>query len=236
LVSFWLTWATNLSAQIINSQLIRYLEQLKNNNFAYKEFFQPTLKLYFMSQSNNLVKKLKKGDIQAFNKLFEAYSPRLYAFGLKYLKYPADAEELVQDVFLKIWRSRKRLDEERSFQAYIFTITYNQIKDYFKYKAVFMDIEDEELPDKADYSTEETIAYYSVYEKIIALLDQLPEKKKRIFHLSRFEGKSAKEIAAIIGVSPKTVDNQVSEVIGYLRKSLRDAGFLQWLFFYLFLM
>jgi len=189
-----------------------------------------------MSKSNNLVKHLKNGDIQAFNQLFDSYAPRLYAFGLKYLKYPADAEELVQDVFLKIWRSRKRLDEERSFQGYIFTIAYNQIKDYFKYKAVFMDIEDEELPDKADYSTEETLAYYSVYEYIAELLDCLPEKKQRIFHLSRFEGKSAKEIAALMGVSPKTVDNQISEVIGYLKEKLKSANLLSWLFFYLFMM
>ena len=189
-----------------------------------------------MPKSNILVKQLKRGDIQAFNELFESYAPRLYAFGLKYFKYPADGEELVQDVFIKIWRNRQKIDEEKNFQAYIFTIAYNQIKDYFKYKSVYMDIEDEYLPDNADYSTEEEITYHSVYEHISALLDRLPEKKRKIFHLSRFEGKTSKEIAALVGVTPKTVDNQVSEVIGYLKEQLHNAGLLSWLFFYLFIM
>jgi RNA polymerase sigma-70 factor (ECF subfamily) len=188
-----------------------------------------------MPKSNNLVKQLKNGNVQAFNQLFESYGPRLYAFGLKYLRDPVDAEELVQDVFLKIWRSHQRIDEEKNFQAYIFTIAYNQIRDYFKYKSVYIDIEDEDFPGKADHSTEEKITYRSVYEHFSAFLDRLPEKKRKIFHLSRFEGKTSKEIAALVGVTPKTVDNQISEVIGYLKEQLHNAGLLSWLFFYFFI-
>lgn len=189
-----------------------------------------------MTQDAKMVKDLRGGDIQAFNQLFEAYSSRLYAFGIKYLKSEADAEELVQDVFLKIWRNREKLQEDKCFQAYLFTIAYNQIKEYFQYKGVFLNVaEEKQEAGSVDNSTEAGISYRSVLEHINALLQQLPEKKQKIFQLSRFEGKSAKEIAVQLGISSKTVDNQVSEVMGFLREQLRGAGPLIWLFFYLFI-
>ncbi|PWD98869.1 RNA polymerase sigma factor [Marinilabilia rubra] len=188
-----------------------------------------------MTQVHAHVKKLKGGSMEAFNQLFEAYSHRIYGFGLKYLKSEADAEELVQDVFLKLWRNRQKLKEEESFHSYLFTIAFNQIKDYFRYKGIYLDVEDNSLIGTSDNSTEMTITYRSVLEQVSTLLEKLPQKKKEIFRLSRFEGKSAKEIAGLMDVSPKTVDNQISEVIGFLRKNLKDATPLVWLFFYLFL-
>jgi len=188
-----------------------------------------------MTQEQTFVKQLKDGNIHAFNQLFYEYSSRLYGFGLKYLKSESDAEELVQDVFLKIWRNREKLKEEENFHSYLFAIAFNQIRDYFRHKGVFLDVEEclEEVPE--DNSTEASITYHSVLEQISGLLNKLPEKKQNIFRLSRFEGKSAKEIACIVGVSPKTVDNQISEVIGFLRAHLKETSPLLWLFFYLFI-
>ncbi|MGQ1888847.1 RNA polymerase sigma factor [Thermophagus sp. OGC60D27] len=188
-----------------------------------------------MLQDQAYVKELKKGSTSAFNQLFDGYSSRLYAFGLKYLKSEADAEELVQDVFLKIWRNREKIKEEESFYSYMFTIAFNQIRDYFRYKGLYLDLENELEINQCDNSTEASIIYRSVLEQISVLLEKLPEKKQRIFRLSRFEGKSAKEISILVGVSPKTVDNQISEVVGFLRHHMKEAKPLIWLFFYLFL-
>jgi RNA polymerase sigma-70 factor (family 1) len=188
-----------------------------------------------MRREQTFVKQLKEGNIQAFNHLFESYSSRLYGFGLKYLKSEADAEELVQDVFLKIWKNHKNLKEKENFHSYLFTVAFNQIRDYFRNKGVYLDLQEQMRHDPADNSTEAAITYRSVLEQISNLLNKLPEKKQKIFRLSRFEGKSAREIAGLVGVSPKTVDNQVSEVIGFLRKNLRDSGSFFWLFFYLFI-
>jgi RNA polymerase sigma-70 factor (ECF subfamily) len=188
-----------------------------------------------MPREQTFVRQLKNGDIQAFNYIFEAYSTRLYGFGLKYLKSEADAEELVQDVFLKIWRNHKKLKEEENFQSYLFTVAFNQIRDYFRNKGVYLDLQEQTGHDPADNSTEASITYRSVLEQISNLLNKLPEKKQKIFRLSRFEGKSAREIAGLVGVTPKTVDNQISEVIGFLREHLRDSGPFFGLFFYLFI-
>ncbi|WP_010663056.1 RNA polymerase sigma factor [Marinilabilia salmonicolor] len=189
-----------------------------------------------MTQEQIFIKQLKQGSIQAFNELFYLYSSRLYGFGYKYLKSDTDAEELVQDVFLKIWKNREKINEEENFRAYLFTIAFNQIRDYFKYKSVYLDVEEFQYFEYQDNTTETSLTFRSVLDQITQLLQRLPEKKQRIFHLSRFEGKSSKEIAEIVGVTSKTVDNQISEVIGFLKLHLKKSGFLSWLFFYLFLL
>lgn len=188
-----------------------------------------------MTKDAVFVKQLKVGSLDAFNHLFEYYAPQVYAFGIKYLKSRTDAEELVQDVFLKIWRNRAKLQEDKNFKSYLFTIAYNQIREYFQYKGVFFELKEQWHSGGVDNSTEAEITYRSVLNHIMSLLDRLPEKKQRIFRLSRFDGKSAKEIALLVGVSPKTVDNQVSEVIGFLRKHLSDSSLLSLLLFCLFL-
>ncbi len=188
-----------------------------------------------MQREAALVKRLKEGDIQAFNQLFETYSRRLYAFGLKYMKSEADAEGLVQDVFLKIWRNHVRLDHEKNFQAYIFTIAFNQIKRHFQLRSIYLEECQAGTTEQVDSSVERSITYQSVLDHISVLLERLPPKKQKIFNLSRFEGKSAQEISKQLGISPKTVDNQVSEVIAFLRLHIKDADMWVWLFFFMFL-
>jgi len=68
-----------------------------------------------------LVDNLKKGDLQAFDQLFKKYGERLYGFALRYLKSEADAEELVQEAYIKIWENRKNLKKDSSFKSYLFT-------------------------------------------------------------------------------------------------------------------
>jgi RNA polymerase sigma-70 factor (ECF subfamily) len=75
----------------------------------------------------NLIASLQKGDLEAYDMIFNKYGNRLYGFALKYLKSEAEAEELVQDVFLKIWEDRKKLKGESSLQAYLFTLSYHNM-------------------------------------------------------------------------------------------------------------
>lgn len=78
------------------------------------------------------VSSLKKGDATAFDELFRLYGKRLYHFSLGYLKSKTDAEEVVQDVFLKIWHNRASLEPDLSFNAYLFKIAYRQIAERFR--------------------------------------------------------------------------------------------------------
>ncbi|MCT4588128.1 MAG: RNA polymerase sigma-70 factor [Carboxylicivirga sp.] len=177
-----------------------------------------------MKTDKTLIKKLKKGDIRAFNQLFEYYSPKLYGFALKYLKSEVEAEGLVQEVFIKIWNKRESLELDKSFHSYLFTIAFNFIKKQFEKRKVVSGIVDVLAPEIADNSTEKGILYRSVLHQVIDLLDELPDKKKKIFEMSRFEGLPSKEIAQRIGLAPKTIDNQISEVIHYLKERVDVNG------------
>jgi len=183
-----------------------------------------------------LVERLQKGDVEAFDLIYEKYSGKLYAFGLKYLQSTAEAEELVQAVFLKIWENHKHIDKELSFKSYLFTITYNDICKLFRkrnYRQKFIDDTFYENS-QASSETEDIIDYNSVLEQVQQIIDKLPERQKDIFLKSRQEGKSSKEIAEELSLSPGTIDNYISEVLKFIRSRLHKEDLALFLFFSLF--
>ena len=90
----------------------------------------------------DLAQLIKTGNKQAYQKLFEKYAPRIYNFSLSYLRNENDAEELVQDVFLKIWEKRATLDASQNLKAFIFKIAVNTIYDFTRRKNIELAFED----------------------------------------------------------------------------------------------
>jgi len=170
-----------------------------------------------------LVRSLQKGDIKAFDRLFEKYARRLLYFARGYIGIKEDAEGIVQEVFIKIWENRKEIKEHYSFQSFIFTITYNVIRKYFRAKYTeqkYLNLFLEDFEESVD-NTKLEIEYYDILEQVNLAIDHLPRKRKEIFKLSREEGLSHKEIARIMGISPKTVENHIHEAIRQIKKHLR---------------
>jgi RNA polymerase sigma-70 factor (family 1) len=192
------------------------------------------LKAY--SDDNELVEKLQKGDVEAFDMLYDKYSRKLYAFGLKYLKSTDEAEELVQSVFLKLWEHYKDLKKELSFKSFLFTIAYNDICKLFRKRKYLQKFIDDSQYDNSQSSseTENDIDYQSVLEQVTQIIDKLPEKQKTIILKSRMEGKSTKEIAEEVGLSAGTVDNYISESLKFIRVQLKKENLSILLFFSLF--
>ena len=83
-----------------------------------------------------LVEKLQKGDLDAFDQIFKKYGDRLFGFAFSYLKSKEETEGLVQDVFLKIWENRKNLKKESSLKSYLFTIAYHNMCRLFRKKQI----------------------------------------------------------------------------------------------------
>lgn len=184
----------------------------------------------------NLVLLLQKGNVAAFDSLFEVYSPKLYGFGLKYFKNETDAEELVQEVFVKVWVNRQTLKSELSFKSYLFTIALNQIRKHFNKKATSLRYL-ESLQNEPEFSTSQAIDddnYESALIKINLIIEQMPPRRREIFAKSKQEGKSSKEIAAELNISAGTVDNQVSEALRFIRSRLDTGNFSILLFAVLF--
>ena len=183
-----------------------------------------------------LVKKLQKGDVEGFDIIYEKYSGKLYAFGLKYLRSTAGAKELVQSVFLKLWENHKILKKESSFKSYLFTITYNDICKQFRKRSYRQKFIEDTLYKYSPSSseTEDGIEYNSVMEHVQQVIDKLPERQKTIFLKSRQEYKSTKEISEEVGLSPGTIDNYISESLKLIRNLLHNEILQILLFFSLF--
>lgn len=184
----------------------------------------------------NLVDLLQKGNVAAFDSLFEVYSPKLFGFANKYFQNTIDSEELVQEVFVKVWENRKSLKSEHSFKSYLFTIALNQVRKHFNKKAVSL-----RYLESLQYETELTENplltannYESVLSQINQLIEQMPPRRQEIFRKSKLEGKSSKEVAEELNITAGTVDNQVSEALRFIRSRLNNENMALLLFAVLF--
>ena len=185
---------------------------------------------------HSLVQLLQKGNVAAFDSLFEVYSQKLYGFALKYFKNESDAEELVQEVFVKVWENRQTLRSELSFKSYLFTIALNQIRKHFNKKATSLRYL-ESLQNEPEFSENQAINednYESALTQIKLIIEQMPPRRREIFMKSKLDGKSSKEIATELNISAGTVDNQVSEALRFIRTRLKSENISLLLFAVLF--
>jgi len=182
-----------------------------------------------------LIYNLSKGNLLAFNTLYKEYSGRLYRFALGYLKSEDEAEELVQEVFTIIWEKRTALKKELSFKSFLFTISFNIIRKHFRTKVYLSEYLKTGINDDLDMHTSQKIAFNSLYQFITELVNQLPCRRKEIFIKSRFEGYSIKEIAEELNISHKTVENQITDALKFIRTNLNRENIPVLLFFILFI-
>jgi len=181
------------------------------------------------------VQKLSKGSHLAFNTLFYEYSDRLFRFAIGYLKSQEEARELVQEVFTRIWEKRGDLKSELSFKSFLFTIAYNLIKKHFRTRVYLEEYIRSRETEVEDKQSSENVTYNSLYQHINELVDQLPDRRRQIFIKSRFEGQNIKKIAEELNISHKTVENQITEALRFIRIHLNMENAKIILFFHLFL-
>ena len=184
-----------------------------------------------------LVKSLRKGDIFAFNELFNKYSQKVYNFSMQHLKNEEDVKDLVQEIFCKIWDIREKIDEKKSFNAFLFTISLNTIRDSFRKQVKNRKLIDKWLEEAESYSesTLESVELASLEKVVGTAVEQLPPKRQMVFKLSRLEGLSNDEIAERMKIEKKTVENHLNLALRHLRDLLQeDHSFIVILFFVLF--
>ncbi|MCK5730351.1 MAG: RNA polymerase sigma-70 factor [Draconibacterium sp.] len=184
---------------------------------------------------SELVEKVRKGDLEAFDQIFKKYGNRLFGFALSYIKSKEETEDIVQDVFLKIWDTRKNLKKETSLKSYLFTIAYHDMCQVFRKKQ----IHDKFLEKRSDTSDatinmEMHLEYKATLEQVNQLIDKLPKKQRVIFIKSRKEGKSSREIAEEMNLAPGTIDNNISGALKFLRKHISEKNFALLLLFAVF--
>jgi len=184
----------------------------------------------------DLARRIKYGAKDAYQLLFEKYAPRIYHFSLSYLKNEADAEELVQDVLLKVWEKREILDTSQNIKAYIFKIAINTIYDFIMHKNIERSFNDfaQINFDKTINNTWDTIIFKEMQITLKELVAQMPEQRRRVFRLSKIKGLTNDEIAHKLNLSKRTVENQLYRAIIFLKEHLKNNSVFALLFFYLF--
>ena len=168
------------------------------------------------------ISMLQKGDLRAFDKLYHFYSPKLYRFAFSLLKNNEDAEGIVQEVFLILWKKRNTIDSTKSFKSYLFTISHNLIIDQLRKRLKEKDYQ--AYLEKYFYlgatTPEQATDYNILKSQVDRAVEELPDKRKQIYRLSREDGLSHKEISKQLNISRKTVENQITLSLKYLRDRL----------------
>ncbi len=169
-----------------------------------------------------LVQLLKRGNVKAFESIYEKYFHPIYYFCLKYLKDKNEAEEIVQSLFLKIWEKRQTLNQELNFSSFLFRIAINDICNHIKkkrYEIKYFDYLQGNAKDSHN-STFEQIICNDIDHHLEKLIDKLPPQRKRIFLMSRKDNLSYEEISTKLNLSVRTVENHIFRTLKYLRKHL----------------
>ena len=170
-----------------------------------------------------LLEKLKTGDIACFELLYSKYSGKLYNYVLSLSKGDFYlAEEIVQNVFVKIWEIRQHISTEGSFNSFVYTVGRNMFLNVVKSRLQEHLYHDYVVDHEAvlDNSVEKEIEYKMLEEQINRLIEQLPPARRNIYILSRVKNLPNKEIAALLDISENTVESQLNNATQFMRKNL----------------
>ena len=182
-------------------------------------------------------------DLNTFNQFFIEYQQRFVHFACTYVRDEVVAEDFVIESMMYYWENKDRLPADTNIPAYVLTTIKHKCIDHLRHQQVHQEASDElsrlyawELSDRIitleDFEPNEVFTA-EIQEIVDKTLESLPEQTKRIFIMSRYENKSHKEIAALLGMTTKGVDFHIAKSTKALRLSLKDYLPVSLLFFYL---
>lgn len=181
------------------------------------------MKRLFETSDSELLMGLKKGDSNSFEMLFRKYKGKIYNFimnasqGDFYL-----AEEIVQNVFIKIWELRDDLVVEGSFSTLLYTMSKNMYYNSLRRKvqdSIYQEYYKSNCGE-SDYLVDKDVEYRMLEEEIARLIDKLPPARRQVYHMSRREHRSNKEIANALKISENTVESHLTKANAFLRHML----------------
>jgi RNA polymerase sigma-70 factor (family 1) len=184
-----------------------------------------------------IINKLKEGDVLSFDNIFKKYNKKIYYFAKSYLKNREEAEDVVQEVFMNLWKYRDQINEYYVFSRYLFKVTYNATCKRFRKQASDKRQLEEVLHNIIieDNSTNLDIEYNNLLETANLIIEKLPSRQKNIFLLTINDHLNSEQIAQKMNISKKTVENYLAMAKNSLRKYLVSGGMLSVLFVWLFI-
>lgn len=166
-----------------------------------------------------LLELLKLGDTNAYQQLYHKYHAALYAYILRFVKIPELSEDLLQEVFIKIWEIRATVDPSLSFQAYLYRISRNRV-----FKLIKKIAADDKLRMEVAYHINAEVKgvdvqlQWKLYEQILqTAVNKLPPQRRNIFKLCRNEGKKYEEVAAELHISRNTIKEHMVLAVRFIK-------------------
>ena len=176
-----------------------------------------------VSIERNLLRKAAEGHEQSFTELFFLYRHKLYGFLLRLTGSPEMTEDMIQDIFLQLWKDRQNLVNIGQFGGYIFKMAQHRALNAFRRMAketlILAELNKSGIA-AAAANAEDDLSVREVRERLKCALDQLPPKQKLVYTLSRDEGWKHEEIARYLNISPSTVNNHMIAALRTIRKQL----------------
>lgn len=168
--------------------------------------------------TEEVILQLKSGDHNAFDMVFMAYFSKIKHFINGIIKDDEQSEELAQDIFVKIWSGKDKIDPKKSFNSYMYTSARNAALNYLKHKLIQNSYLKAITQDQLQADSSEEIIYAKETQLLINMtVAAMPEQRKKIYDLSRNKGVSNDEIASVLNISKKTVENQLSLALKDIR-------------------
>ncbi|TRZ41979.1 RNA polymerase sigma factor [Robertkochia solimangrovi] len=178
-----------------------------------------------MSLTDNqvLIRSLNQSDKKAFIALVEKYQHPLFVYANSFVNNPMLAEDITQNVFIKVWEQRTKLNSEYSLKTYLYRSVYNEFinqyrkeKSVSKVESIYLETLQSIIEEEEQENTDAVIAL------VRSAIELLPEKCKRIFELSKQEGLTNIEISEYLGISIKTVEKQITKGYKIIRENVGE--------------
>jgi len=177
-----------------------------------------------MTSENEIIRRIRQGDIGQFESLFRSSYVSLVRYAKTLIKDHDSAEEIVQDLFYRLWQDKEKLNIESSLNGYLFRSVHNKCLHFIEHNKVVERYAEEmsfRQPDKQE-SPSDILQYRELQARISRILERLPERCGQVFYLSRFEGLKYTEIAEKLSVSVKTVESNMGRALKEFRKELTE--------------
>jgi RNA polymerase sigma-70 factor (ECF subfamily) len=168
---------------------------------------------------------LNKGDMKAFEEVYKLYFKPLHAYAYTILKEDVNAEEIVQNIFLKLWERKEKIDIQISIKAYLYKSVYFDCLNLLKHEKVKSNYQNHTIHVMKNLkvtSPTDTLIHRNLETRLREALSELPEQCRTVFQLSRFEELKYREIACRLSISEKTVENHMGKALKLLRLKLAD--------------
>lgn len=158
-----------------------------------------------------LLQQLKQGDERAFSKIYDHFSKQLYRKILRLVNDDEVAQELLQELFLKVWIKRENINPEQSFWPYLYDIAKYLVYNHYRKVAYNKRLLEHLTVTTEPHVTnaEDIMINKETHDLLIQAIEHLPPQRKQVFKLCKFEGKSYQEVAELLGISTSTISNQI---------------------------